>query len=81
MKDMIIEAGRNLRTLNINYEKADGTRGWREIEPYSFREKNSKEFLFAFDLEKEAIRSFYLENILEINISDRTFEPRYEVEF
>ena len=41
MKDKIIEAVRNLKTILIDYTVKDGSNeGLREVEPYSFREKN-----------------------------------------
>ena len=40
MKDIIIEAGQNLKTINIDYTEKDGSNeGWREVEPYSLGKK------------------------------------------
>ena len=46
MKETIIEAGQNLKTIKIDYTEKDGSNeGYREVEPYSFREKNGIEYL------------------------------------
>lgn len=81
MKDIIIEAGQNLRTLKIDYEKADGTRGWREIEPYSLKDVNGMETLFAKNAGQPGIRSFKLDFIHQVEITENTFDPEWEVKF
>ena len=40
MKEKIIEAGQQLKTILIDYTEKDGSNeGWREVEPYSFKIK------------------------------------------
>jgi predicted DNA-binding transcriptional regulator YafY len=80
MKDKIIEAGQNLKTLNIDYEKADGTRGWREVEPYSLKEVNGVVTLYAKNVGKSGIRSFKLESIHNIQITTNSYQPEWTVE-
>lgn len=81
MKDLIIEAGQSLRTIRIDYTEKDGTNeGWREIEPYSFREKNDVEYFFGYDINKNGIRGFILESINNVELTNNSYEPRWEVE-
>ncbi|PIX06494.1 MAG: hypothetical protein COZ76_08535 [Flavobacteriales bacterium CG_4_8_14_3_um_filter_35_10] len=55
MRDKIISAGQNLKTLRIDYTEKDGSNeGWREVEPYSFRPGN---LFFAYDIRKGGTRS------------------------
>lgn len=82
MKDLIIEAGQNLKTILIDYTEKDGSNeGWREVEPYSFREKNGVEYFYGFDIRKNGIRGFLIDSINDIEITDNIYEPRWEIEF
>lgn len=82
MKNKIIEAGQNLNTILLNYTEKDGSNeGYREVEPYSFREKNGVEYFYGFDINKEGIRGFIINSINDVQITENTFEPQWEVEF
>lgn len=82
MKNLIIEAGQQLKTIKINYTEKDGSNeGYREVEPYSFREKNNIEYFYGYDIAKEGIRGFLIESINDVEITDNDYEPRWEVEF
>lgn len=82
MKNLIIEAGQQLKTIKINYTEKDGSNeGYREVEPYSFREKNGIEYFYGYDIEKDGIRGFIIDSINDIEITENTFEPRWSVEF
>jgi predicted DNA-binding transcriptional regulator YafY len=82
IENVIIEAGKNLKTLLINYTEKDWSNEWfREVEPYSFREKNWEKYFFGFDLKKMWTRQFILSNIKDIKITENNFSPRWEVEF
>ena len=79
-EEVIHEAGRRLLTVTFDYTEADGTNeGTREVEPYSYRDKNGLKF-FGYDLGKGSIRAFVPENIHNIAISERGFTPRWTVE-
>ncbi|MFT5891321.1 MAG: putative DNA-binding transcriptional regulator YafY [Dokdonia sp.] len=81
MKNKIIEAGRALRTIKINYTEKDvSNEGFREVEPYSFRFKNGEEYFFGFDIEKKGIRQFIIRSINDIIITDNNYSPRWPVE-
>lgn len=79
MKDTIIEAGRNLKTLNINYQKADGSRGWREVEPYEFKEVGGEMALMAWTIGGSNIGAFKLKSIIDIEITENSYEPQWNV--
>lgn len=77
-----MQAGRDLKTILIDYTEKDGSNeGWREIEPYSFREKKGIIYFYGFDIRKKEIRGFLLDSINDVEITDNTYEPRWDVEF
>jgi predicted DNA-binding transcriptional regulator YafY len=81
-KNTIITAGRQLKTILLDYTEKDGSNeGPREIEPYSFRTKGGQEYFFGFDTHKGGIRSFLITSINSIEITEKTYEPRWPVEF
>lgn len=82
MKDLIIKAGQNLKTVLIDYTEKDGSNeGRREVEPYSFREKEGIQYFYGFDIKKNGIRGFLIDSINNIEITNNTYEPRWDVEF
>lgn len=82
MKELIIEAGRNLNTLLIDYTEKDASNeGLREVEPYSFRNKNGIEYFFGYDIQKGGIRQFIISSINQIEITNNNYSPRWSVEF
>lgn len=82
IKEKIIEAGRSLRTILIDYTETDGSNeGLRELEPYSFRIKSGVEYFYGYDIVKKGIRSFKLNRINSVSITENTFKPRWPVEF
>lgn len=79
-EEIIHEAGQKLVTVTFDYTEADGSNeGAREVEPYSYRDKNGRKF-FGYDLSKDSIRSFVPDNIHNIAITENTFNPRWPVE-
>lgn len=82
IKEKIIEAGRSLKTILIDYTEIDGSNeGLRELEPYSFRVKSNIEYFYGYDLSKTGIRSFKLDRINSVEITKNSFKPRWPVEF
>lgn len=82
MKDIIIRAGKGLNTVLIEYTEKDGSNeGLREVEPYSFREKNGITYFYGFDIKKNGIRGFLINSINKIEITKNTYSPRWDVEF
>jgi predicted DNA-binding transcriptional regulator YafY len=81
LKEKIRKAGNNLNTVRLDYNEKDGSNeGWREVEPYSYRIKKGVEYFYAHDLKKDGIRSFIIESIVGIEITDNNFKPRWPVE-
>lgn len=82
MKDLIIEAGQNLKTICLDYTEKDGSNeGLREVEPYSFRFKNGVEYFYGYDINKNGIRGFLIDSINDIEMTNNNYEPRWPVEF
>ena len=74
-------AGQSLKTILIDYTEQDGSNeGLREIEPYSFRGKNEKALFFGYDIKKHGIRSFNINTINKVVITDNSYSPRWPVE-
>lgn len=79
-QETIHEAGQKLVTVTFDYTEADGTNeGTREVEPYSYRDKNGIKFM-GYDLRKDGIRAFVPGNIHNIALTGNSFTPRWEVE-
>jgi len=74
-KEVIKEAGNNKRTLKMIYLKSSESLEPREIEPYEIRDND----FFGYDVKKEGIRRFKLEEISSIEKTDNKFTPRWEI--
>ncbi len=83
--DTIGIGARSLSILSIEYQEKDGSNeGERLVEPYSMRDVGTnKEAFFAFDIAKDGIRRFSIDNILKVEITSMKFTPRngWPVEF
>ena len=80
--DAIIQAGRMLHTVILDYTDVTGNSTTREVEPYSFRpgkDPGSMRF-FGFDISKGQIRGFRMDRVAVAKVTDRTFVPRWTVE-
>lgn len=80
MEDLIIVAGQNLKTIEIDYEKADGSRSFREVEPYSIKVVNGDLTLYAKHVDRPGIRSFKMDMIKSVEITGNSFKPSWKVE-
>jgi predicted DNA-binding transcriptional regulator YafY len=79
--ETIKQAARQRKILKIVYIETDGTsEGWRNVEPYSFRDIDGKTSFFAWDIEKNGIRRFILERIQQAKTTNSSFVPRYPIE-
>jgi len=79
--ETIKKAGRSRIILRIIYTEKDGVNeGWRHIEPYSLSGDGNNYALFAWDIEKGGIRRFTLSRIDDVELTAKTFIPRYPVE-
>lgn len=77
----IKEAGRQRKVLWIRAKESDGTIEPRECEPYSFRPKGTEKKFFFHCYLHNAMRNFFVDNILEVRITEKTYIPRFPVEF
>lgn len=79
--DTIKQSARDRKVLKIIYREKDGTsEGWRYVEPYSFSHDHGEDGFFAWDISKGGIRRFSIDRINDAQITDETYNPRYEVE-
>ena len=79
--NIIAQEARAHRTVLLDAYKKDGSRESREIEPYSIRPGQDADRLMFFCLERNAMRSILLPNIIDATPTGRTFVPQYPVEF
>lgn len=71
----IQQAAIERRVLKISYLDKKGTHTIRSVEPYEI--KNGK--LWAHCLQRNGIRQFDLNRIVQAVLSDKSFVPRHEV--
>lgn len=79
--DTIRLAGQQRKTLWIKAYESNGTIEPREVEPYSFRPKGTTERFYFYCLLHNGTRNFLLDRIIEVQITENNFVPRYEIEF
>jgi predicted DNA-binding transcriptional regulator YafY len=62
--------------VRLDYERADGERFERRIEPYRVLSMEGRWYLFAWDLDREDWRTFRLDRMHAVHTSTFTFPPR-----
>ena len=79
--EIIKKAAQERKVLRIIYIGKDGTsEGWRYVEPYSFSYQEGQiDGFFAWDIRKNGIRRFLLERINNIELTEQSFIPRFEI--
>lgn len=80
IKATIASAGRNHNTIIITAREEDGSVETREAEPYSYRVKGGHELFFCYDIAKQGTRSFVVNRIISVEITNNTFAPRWAIE-
>jgi predicted DNA-binding transcriptional regulator YafY len=73
--ESVAAGARNLKLVALRYRAKDNEVTERLIEPYEFKEGK----LFGYDVGKEGIRAFIIQNILAAVVTNETFEPRFPV--
>lgn len=74
-------AGANRLCVSLDYVNERGERSVRTIAPYSLRRTAAGEIVVrAIRVDNDEPRSYRLDRIRDVTITDRTFVPRYEVE-
>ncbi|MBB5832858.1 helix-turn-helix transcriptional regulator [Brachybacterium aquaticum] len=69
-------AVRDVVRARVDYERADGERFERRLEPYRVRSMEGRWYLFAWDLDREDWRTFRLDRMQAVHVSTFTFPPR-----
>ncbi len=74
-------AAANRLLLQMNYRKQDGTRGQYRLEPYSLRRTTKGHIiLYAVKTPGTEIRSFRIDQIVDVRVLQETFTPRFEID-
>ncbi|HEV2753919.1 MAG TPA: WYL domain-containing protein, partial [Solirubrobacteraceae bacterium] len=69
------------RVLELDYYKANEDEfSTRTIEPYALTNGREGWYVASFDLDKEAVRHFRLDRVRRAAVTERTFQPRAEVD-
>jgi len=71
----IREAALSQKTIILEYRDADGKVTQREAEPYEINDKG----LYAFALNRDAIRLFKIDNIISVRNTGHPFIPRFPI--
>jgi predicted nucleotidyltransferase component of viral defense system len=75
-------AGTNRLCIEIRYRKESGEVTDRMVEPYALRRTlDRKIILHAVDIDDKALCTFRVDRILNLKVTTRPFNPRYEIEF
>ncbi len=72
----VARAARDGVQLRIEYERRDGERSARRLEPYRVLSVDGRWYLFAWDLDREDWRTFRLDRILEARATTFRFTAR-----
>ncbi len=79
--EIIRFAAGNRLCIDLDYTGNSGHRSSRIIEPYSLRRaKNGNILLYAVRVEDDQIRSYKINRINDVSITNKVFVPRYQVE-
>lgn len=79
--ELIRFAGSNRLLVEIDYQAEDGRWGPRVVEPYSFRMSRDGNLLLFVRNDRGELRSYRVDRIAGVRVLDRTFQPRFFVEF
>lgn len=79
--ELIRFAGANRLKVEIDYRAEEGRWGARIVEPYSFRMTRDGYLLLFVVNDRGQLRSYRVDRIAGVRILDKSFVPRYFVEF
>lgn len=71
----ITSAAKQRKIVIITYKDAKGNVSSRETEPYEIKDNA----YWGWSLDKNAIRKFSLDNILSATLTNKPYQPRFEV--
>lgn len=75
-ESIIRDAGRQHRKVRIQFKGTPSTEYDREMEPYAIRNGE----LVAYSLYRDEFRTLPMADIVGVDVTPRTFEPRREIE-
>lgn len=79
--ELIRFAGSNRLLIEIDYHGREGRSGPRVVEPYSLRTTLEGHLLLYVVNDSGQLRSYRVDRIVGVRVLDRSFTPRYAVEF
>lgn len=79
--EMIRFAGANRLLVEIDYRAERGRQGPRTVEPYAFRMTRDGNLVLFVRNDRGQLRGYRVDRIASVRVLDRTFQPRYRVEF
>ena len=81
--ELIAQAGRQRRIVRLKLKPKDGDSLPQsgEFEPYNAREFGGKVSFFCLDVEKFACQNVDLASVVDAEITERSFKPRFPVAF
>lgn len=79
--ELIRFAGANRLLVELDYRPERGRSGPRAVEAYSFRRSRDGNLLLFVRNDHGMLRSYRVDRIAGIRVLDRTFQPRYLIEF
>jgi predicted nucleotidyltransferase component of viral defense system len=74
-------AGANRLKVEIDYRAERGRRGPRVVEPYALRRSRDGNLLLMVVNDRGLVRSYRVDRVAGIRVTDQAFRPRYRVEF
>lgn len=79
--EQVVDAAKQRKMAYIEYQRKDGTFKGYVIEPYSFRSKGSRTYLFGHDIHDNRTKSFVVDRVVTAQVLDAMdFVPRWIVE-
>ena len=74
-------AAANRLIVNLDYETLRGRRSTRRVEPYSLRQSAERNvLLYAIRADSGELRSYRVDRIRSVTVTDQTFIPRFTIE-
>lgn len=82
--EAIAFAGKNTQLVRIEYTRTqgieEGIQKTYTIEPYSYRMRAGKTFLFGYDIDTDQIKGFRTDSIHSANVLPDKFQPKWVIE-
>ena len=78
--DPICYAASVLLCIEIEHLEGDGSTLNSCVEPYAAREKHGRQLLYGVDVERGLVRTYEIDRIQHVHITQKYFRPRYLVD-